>query len=200
MGKDIPPAAHCGVAEHDPRNAEAIAFFKPKTFTRESAREFLSRSLPRASPAEIESRVDRMMARIAGGNVKPPAPLSQSLQEVDDPVYGLGTQPDIVARMWELDDALPERCRWVVWGLPGLVHPRSGVIFAMGIGTIGFVMRLPPHVLDAADATTAPAMVTGNPGQTFDIAPAGPEWRFILHRAPEVEWCRAAYQYAGESA
>jgi hypothetical protein len=43
-------------------------------------------------------------------------------------------------------------------------------------------------------------IATGNPGQTFDIGPAGPEWRFISSRAPETEWCGAAYDFAGEHA
>jgi hypothetical protein len=29
--------------------------------------------------------------------------------------------------------------------------------------------------------------VTGNPGQAFDIALAGPEWRFIAWQAPEAQ-------------
>src|SRR5438132_10835702 len=98
------PAGHRGVAEDDPRNRGPIAFFRPKKVTRESARETLTHSLPRASAAAIESRVNELMERIARGPVKPPAPLSQSLEEVDDPRYGLGTHPDIVEHMWKLDD------------------------------------------------------------------------------------------------
>ena len=190
---------HRGVAEHDPRNRALIVFFKPNEVTRESAREMLPRSLPRASPADIERRVEDTMRRIAAGPVKPPAPLSQSPQEVDDPHYGLGAHPDIIEQIWALDDLLPERCRWVVWGRPALVHPRTGVIFAVGFGTIGFVLRLPPVVLTDADAGLASTIRTGNPGQQFDIAPAGPEWRFVAPRAPQVDWCRKAYDFAGEA-
>src|SRR5262249_1386731 len=93
--------AHCGVAEHDPRHRAAIAFFKPKQVTRESARELFTRLLPHASADDIEMRVDRVMTRIATGPIKPPAPLSQSLAEVDDPRYGLGTHPDIIEHMWK---------------------------------------------------------------------------------------------------
>jgi hypothetical protein len=38
---------------------------------------------------------------------------------------------------------------------------------------------------------------TGNPGQTFDIGPAGPEWRFIWSQAPAAQWIRLAYDFAG---
>jgi hypothetical protein len=162
---------HRGIAEDDARNRGVIAFFKPK----------------------------EMPTRIGAGPIKPAAPLSQSLEQVDDPRYGLGTHPDIIERMWKLDGSLPERCRWVLWGLPALVNPRSGVIFAVGFGTIGIVLRLPPEILEAADAGLAPVRVSGNPGQTFDIAPAGPEWRFVSHRAPEAQWCAVAYDYAAKS-
>lgn len=188
---------HCGIAENDPRNREPIAFFAPRPVTPERAREALKSARPDASPDYIEARVRDVMARIAAGPVRPPAPLSQSLADVDDPVYGLGTHPDIIEHLWALDAALPRSCRWVFWGKPALVHPDTGVVFAVGFGTIGYVMRLPASVLDIAPADHAKIVVTGNPGQTFDIGPAGPEWRFIRRPAPEVDWCRAAYDFAG---
>jgi len=136
------------------------------------------------------------MARIAA-RVRPPPPLSQSLEEVDDPVEGLGTHPDIVEQLWQLDAALPQSCRWVVWGMPALVHPETGVVFAVGFGTLGYVMRLPPAVLDVAPVDQAKIIISGNPGQYWDIGPAGPEWRFIRPWAPEAAWCLAAYEFAG---
>ncbi len=193
-------AGHRGVAEQDLRNSGPIAFFKPIAVTAESARERLKRNLPKSSPADIERRVQQVMTRIAAGPVKPPPPLSQSLAEVDDPYYGLGTHPDIIEHMWKLDGLLPQRCRWVFWGHPSLVHPQTGIVFAVGFGTIGYVMRLPQPILDTATSDQARVVVTGNPGQTFDISPAGPEWRFVNSRAPEAEWCQAAYAFAGAPA
>ena len=137
------------------------------------------------------------MESIATGPIKPPAPLSQSLEDVVDPHHGLDTHPDIIERIWKLDASLPQKCRWAFWGKPSLVHPRTGIVFAVGFGTIGYVTRLPPRILETADPTQASAIVTGNPGQTFDIGPAGPEWRFVTARAPEAEWCRVAYEFAG---
>jgi hypothetical protein len=193
-------AEHRGVADDDARNRDPITFFKPMTFTVESAREMLKRNLPNASPADIEMRVRQVMTRIADRPVKPPPPLSQSLSEVDDPHYNLGTHPDIIERMWKLDELLPQRCRWVFWGKPSLVHPRTGVVFAVGFGTVGYVMRLPTQILNDATTEQAEIVVTGNPGQTFDISPAGPEWRFVKRRAPEADWCRVAYEFAGAPA
>jgi hypothetical protein len=100
--------------------------------------------------------------------------------------------------MWALDDALPRRCRWVFWGGPALVHPTSGVVFAVGIGTIGLVMRLPEPVLAAADPGLAAIAVKGARGRTFDIAAAGPQWRFVRRGAPTLEWARAAFDDAGK--
>jgi hypothetical protein len=131
------------------------------------------------------------------GPIRPNPPVSQSLSEVADPRYGLSTHPDIVEIMWKLDDELPQRCRWVFWGRPALVHPETGVVFSVGFGTIGHLMRLPPQVLEAAAPQRARTVVSGNPGQTFDISPAGPEWRFVSLHAREAQWCRAAYEFAG---
>jgi hypothetical protein len=191
---------HCGVAVDDPRNAGAIAFFKPKKVTPESVRDMLTRVGRVMPPAELNARVEKVMDAITRGPVRPNPPVSQSLDDVADPVYGLGTHPDIIDRMWELDDSLPQKCRWVLWGGPALVHPQTGVVFAVGYGTIGYVMRLPTAILKIATENQARAVVTGNPGRSFDIGPAGPEWRFIRRDAPETEWCRAAYDFAGEQA
>jgi len=127
-------------------------------------------------------------------------PLSQSLGDVADPLYGLGTHPDIIEIMWGLDDTLPQPCRWVFWGRPALVHPETGIVFAVGMGTIGFVMRLPPEVLAGVDPSQARVTLTFNPNRRYDIGPAGPEWRFAFPPAPRADWCRAAYDFAGTSA
>ena len=191
---------HRGVAIDDPRNAGPIAFFAPKQVTRESARQRLTVAMRGKSTAEVEAAVDRVLDKIARGPIRTDSPVSQSLADVADPWYGLGTHPDIIESMWKLDDELPQRCRWVFWGRPALVHPDTGVVFAVGIGTIGRVIRLPPQVLEAADPRHANTVMTGNPGQTFDIGPAGAEWRFVLPQAPAAAWCRAAYDFASEPA
>jgi hypothetical protein len=190
---------HRGVAANDPRNRGAIAFFRPPKVTPERARNMLRRAAQRTLTSAIEGRVRETSARIKNGPVKPPAPLDQSLTEVADPFYGLGTHPDIVERMWALDTGLPRSCRRAFWGRPALVHPDTGVVFAVGFGTIGYVMRLPPQILKDASSEAANARASGNPGQSFDISQAGPEWRFISSAAPEGEWCRAAFDFAGQA-
>src|SRR5215831_4174631 len=111
-----PPDHHIGVASDDPRNLAPIAYFRPKPVTADSARASLRQALPDAAAEDIEMRVQRLMQKIASGSIKPDPPLSQSLAEVDDPWYGLGTHPDIIEHMWKLDGTLPQSCRWVFWG------------------------------------------------------------------------------------
>jgi hypothetical protein len=107
--------------KHDPRNA----YFQPKPVTEERAREPLRQSAPRASAAEIEARVQNLMYKIAVGPIKPDRPLSQSLEDVNDPLYGLDTHPDIIDHMWKLDKSLPQSCRWVFWGGPWYIRKRA---------------------------------------------------------------------------
>jgi hypothetical protein len=130
------------------------------------------------------------MAELSDKPHREPPPLSQSLDQIADPHYGLSTHPDLVSLLWRLDGALPQSCRSVLWGYPALVHPETGVAFAVGFGTIGIVMRLPPDLRESASANR-----TTNPGQAYDISAAGPEWRFLGQTA-QAQWCLAAYAFA----
>lgn len=182
---------HRGVNEDDPRNRGVIERFRPQEVTADSARARLARINP--DPAQVEERVAKLMANLASKPHRPPPPLSQPLEEAPEAFFGLSTHPDIVSELWRLDRALPRSCRWVVWGYPALVHPVTGVIFAIAYGTIGIAARLPPDRLNGALA----ASQNGS-----DIAAAGPEWRFLTGewRALTTEGegaCRAAHDFAG---
>jgi hypothetical protein len=189
---------HCGVTIDDPRNAGVIEYFRPKPVTRDSVLRKLTDASYGKPPPDLLMRVERAL-ELARHPSRPDPPLSQSLNEVADPWFGLGTHPDIIEALWKLDDSLPQRCRWVLWGRPALVHPETGIVFAVGFGTIGFVLRLPADILRCADPQLAFVIKRGNPGQTYDIALAGPEWRFIAPATSAIEWCRAAYDFAGEA-
>jgi hypothetical protein len=190
----VSQAPHRGIAEEDPRNRGVIAHFRPPDVTEDYVRARFTRSMRHKTPAQIEALVAKFMADITAKPPRPPPPLSQPLEQVADPLTGLSTHPDIVERLWEMDRALPHSCRWAVWGYPALVHPQTGVIFAIGFGTIGIVARLPPD-LRASRPTIRPT----NPGQQYDISPAGAEWRFLTH-GPEEPYCRAAFDYAASLA
>jgi hypothetical protein len=178
-------ADHPGVNELDPRNRGVIERFRPQPVTAERARADLTRAAPRQTPAQIEASVARLMAKLASKEVAPPPPLSQSLEAVHDPIFGLGTHPDIVSWLWRLDRALPRSCRWVVWGYPALVHPLTGIIFALAYGTIGIAVRLPPGLGEGLAVSQ----------NTSDVVTAGPEWRFLPNENDEL-LCRSAYDFA----
>ena len=188
IDKQITP--HRGVEETDPRNRGIIEHFRPPEVTPDYLRARFAKTIPNQTPAQIEALAAKVLAQIASKPHRPPPPLSQSLDQVADPLYGLGTHPDIIERLWRLDKSLPRRCRWVVWGYPALAHPVTGVIFAIGFGTIGIVVRLAPEQRDSALAIR-PA----NPGQNHDISTAGPEWRFLDGQG-QAGLCRAAYDFA----
>jgi hypothetical protein len=177
---------HHGVNPADPRNRGVIERFRPHEVTADSARARLARINP--DQTQVEARVAKLMADLASKPHRPPPPLSQTLEESPDPYFS--TRPDILSQLWRLDRALPQSCRWLVWGYPALVHPVTGVIFAIAYGTIGIAVRLPPDRLD-------PALATRRNGS--DIAAAGPEWRFLGGEG-EQALCRAVHDFAGVEA
>ena len=187
-------SSHRGVALDDPRNRGPIAFFRPPDVTEDYLRRRFARVFRRESPAQIDARVNRFFSDLAAKAPKPPPPLSQSIEQVKNPFFELGVHPDIVEQLWRLDQALPAPSRWVVWGHPALVHPETGVIFAVAIGTLGIVARMPPALREGR-VTTHPL----NLGETYDVAPAGPEWCF-MSSPPDSASIRAAFDFAAARA
>jgi hypothetical protein len=184
---------HRCVNQADARNRGIIEHFRPAEITPATVRARFAKIFVRETALQIDARVAKFMADEAAKPVRPSPPLSQSLDQVKDPIFGLGTHPDIVERLWLLDRGLPASCRWVVWGFPALVHPLSGVIFAIGFGTIGIAMRLPAEW--PATAPEARADVSGK----RDIAAAGPEWR-LFGPCPDAAPCRVAFDFAAAPA
>lgn len=191
---------HRGVAADDPRNAATIAHFRPMGVTRASALAQLAPYFRHRSLEELEAAVDALMRRIETGPIRPDPPLSQPLEAAPDSWFGLSTHPDIVEQMWAADDALPTQCRWLLWGRPALVHPSTGVVFAVGVGSIGWAARLPEAILASATPEEASAIIERPPAEPYDIRAAGPEWRFLLQAAPRLAWVRAAFDLAAAPA
>jgi hypothetical protein len=189
-------ASHKGVTAEDPRNGLPIEHFRPRPVDRAAIVAALAPYVLKKGAAELQRQVDAAASRIANAPHRPDPPLSQPLEAVADPLYGLGVHPDIIEDMWKLDDTLPQRCRWVFWGRPALVHPQTGVVFAVGVGTLGFALRLPPNVLETADPDWASLSAGRRPARPVDIGGMGPEWRFIRPRAPKQAWTREAYDFA----
>lgn len=182
---------HRGLEASDPRNTGLLALLAPLDLSDEVVvSERLTRMLRGASSGKIEEAV----AKVLGPRGAPP-PVSQSLQSVADPYFGLNTHPDLVSRLWALDETLPEQCRWVVYG-----H-RTGLVFGFAAGTLGYALRLPEAARREADALGAKATVKRPfepPFDVWDVGKAGPEWRLCGWWDREPEWCRAAYQRAAE--
>ena len=118
----------------------------------------------------------------------------------------LGTHPDLIELLWsELAGSLPERCQWLVYGTPVLVHPASGVVFGLASGTSTYALRLPPE--ERAQALRAGAKRLRNyPAQpkfgiaasSFNLDDIGQEWVFGGWFRGEEVWCLAAYYFARE--
>ena len=125
---------------------------------------------------------------------------SASPADVADPYMTLGTHPDVVERLWdELGGCLPEPCRWVVYGRPALVHPRSGIVFGFAGGTHTYALRLPPEERARAVQAGARREHTYGDGSRLDLDALGDAWVLGAWLAPEPEWCLAAYAHAGRA-
>mgnify|MGYP001604200792 FL=1 len=116
------------------------------------------------------------------------------------PYYGLGTHPDIVARLWdEITVKLPSDCRWIVYGTPALVHPASGIVFGFAVGSHVYALRLPAREKQKALQSGAAQTHTFSDKSVLDAKDIGDDWVFGNWLADEIEWCLAARQFAEKS-
>ena len=126
---------------------------------------------------------------------------------IDDPYYTLGTHPEIVARLWDaLGAPLPQKCKWILYGMPVLAHPRTGVVFSFGGGSLTYAIRLPPAMRETAIAAGAltrhdyPAYPElGVPASSLDLVTLGDGWIFGNWLPGEKEWCVSAFEHAGQA-
>ncbi len=105
-----------------------------------------------------------------------------------------GAHPDIVERLWDqLGRDLPVACRQVVLGSPALVHPATGVVLAMALGT-QYGLRLPASALrNGLPAGVRTENVWSN-GSRMDIQQAfGADWIFGAWSSDELMWCAQAF-------
>ena len=147
---------------------------------------------------------------------------SCSPKEVDDPYYNLGTHPELVERLWDgITTDLPTNCRWIVYGIPTLVRPDTGVIFGFAGGTHTYALRLPAKEGKELEAATlAQAIENANKfdlkgedrenylrnqtghehfysdGSSLDLLTISGDWCLCRFLKDETRWCRVAYEYA----
>ncbi len=136
--------------------------------------------------------------RYLGQYKAPTVDASQSPDSIRNPYYNLGTHPDLVARLWdEITKNLPEKCNWVVYRCPVLVHPKTGIIFGFAGGTHTYGLRLPNREREEALRAGAPSRHTYSDKSTLEISEIGLEWVFGYWLTGEDRWCLAGYEYAG---
>lgn len=111
----------------------------------------------------------------------------------------LGAHPDVVERLWEvLNDTLPADARCLVFDGPALVHPGTGTILAVVLGT-SYALRLQPADLAAAVSAGAELVHTyRSVGVTLDLPSTfGADWAFGSWDDREGNWLLASYRAAG---
>ena len=188
--------SHAGIDPTDARNTGIIEYFRPKPVTLESIAQKLAAISPGKSRSDIHQQARQALERIES-KPRPSPPLSQPVEQAPHPWFGLGTHPDIIAPLWKLDDLLPQRCRWLLWGFPALVRPDSRVVFAAARGTFGIFLRLPLELLAGEERALSPVKAGNLDGAAHDIGSAGPEWRFLHSTASLTHYGMIAYRHAG---
>ena len=125
---------------------------------------------------------------------RPDTPVLAPHDSIANPYYRCGCHPEIVERLWDqLGAALPADARALVHGIPALVHPVSGVILAIGLGT-QYGLRLPAALGATARAAGAKTTTTWSGGSVLDIQHSlGSDWVFGAWLGGELDWCRLAF-------
>jgi hypothetical protein len=189
---------HVGVALDHPANAQALARLR---YRKPVDREKLLAKLEALPPKAMSPALTRALERLRAGEPdppEPPRPPSQSPAEVD--TLQLGTHPDIIDRLWGIGRRLPEDCAWVSFRQPVLAHARTGILFGIGVGTLGFGLRLPPDLSAAAQARglsfTAGFRDLDGP-QVFSLRDYGEDWWFGRWTPDDDVWARAAFDFFG---
>jgi hypothetical protein len=126
---------------------------------------------------------------------------SQGMPDVRPPrekhldYWECGSHPDVVERVWDqLGKRLPVECRQVVLGTPALVHPHSGVVLAIAIGT-QYALRLPGRVAQDGLPAGTRTENTWSTGGVMDIQKElGSDWIFGSWASAEEEWSLEAFQ------
>ena len=112
--------------------------------------------------------------------------------------WHLGAHPDVVERLWgTLNGSLPADARWLVFDGPALVHPASGTILALALGT-SYALRLQPGALaEAVEAGAELVHTYRSVDVTLDLPRAfGPDWAFGSWSDREPDWVLASYHAA----
>jgi hypothetical protein len=189
--------AHCGVSLEHSDNAGVIARMTAPHVIKD--RPGLIRKLEELQARKPNAAIDRVLFRLRNNIPDPPIPASESPQNVNP--IGLGTHPDIVERLWKIGRELPTDCAWVAFRRPVPAHSATGIIFGLGIGTLGYALRLPPEYVREAQASGAQQTRSGlgaKKDETYSLTNYGPDWWFGRWGEDEDRrWSQAAYVHFG---
>jgi len=123
------------------------------------------------------------------------SPAFAAWNSVPNPYSSCGSHPDIVEYLWDkIGKALPADCRGLVYGTPGLVQPKSGVILALGNGT-QYNLRLPGLLGTEAIKKGAKTHINWTSGSHLDVQKEyGDDWVFGAFLPDELIWCKQVYE------
>jgi hypothetical protein len=172
-------AGHVGLAEDDPRNAGPIDAFRPEDITPDELQARFEAAADRVGQPISRERLLARAAKVRAAGCAPPPPLIRIPGDFGWEELKYAAHPDWVVFIRNADRTLPATCLCLFYGRPTLIHPRTGVIFAVAVGSIGVVARLP------RDPPGAP--------HDYDLARLGPDWRFVSRG---TEWAGRAFEHA----
>jgi hypothetical protein len=111
-----------------------------------------------------------------------------------DPYVQLGSHPDAVERVWDqLGGPFGKDACQIVHGTPSLVHPTTGIIIAVSLGT-AYALRLPQELRAEAEEAGLATRIRWSDGRTTDLeVEIGAGWYFGRWHERELEWMRIAY-------
>jgi hypothetical protein len=180
---------HAGISPDDPRNRGLIDLLRPEDLTPAELQTRIEAIAARVDNAVTKARILERAAKVPTTTFRPPPPMSLAPGAFTASELRYAAHPDYVVVIRRLNAALPRDCLCLFWGRPALVHPETGVVFAVAIGSIGIAARMP-----AANDVVAQARPRRR--SAFDLRPAGPEWTLVDTR--DDRWCAAAYASAGQ--
>ena len=176
---------HPGILADDPRNHGPIELLRPVELTPSELQERIETIAARVRNPITKASILERAARVPTTVFRPAPPLSVAAGAFTWNDLAYAAHPDLVIAIQNDNKTLPEDCLCLFWGRPALVHPSTGVVFGVAIGSIGIAGRIPPATGD----------VTRHIGSRFDLSLAGPEWCFI--EPNNDRWCAIAYEEAG---
>jgi hypothetical protein len=109
-----------------------------------------------------------------------------------------GCHPDIVDWLWvTVNETLPKDCRCLIHRCPALVHPESGVIFAIAMG-MQLGLRVPKNLYAEAIAAGAKTIYNWSADDSTDIKlELGDDWFFGFGGPAEIALIGLAYTEYG---